>query len=143
MAKLTRRCFIKAAVGAAPFVDHASRAAVAQVLPTRSAGEIAEIWVTNRDAQAPARNAVVELGLPLAPGLARRDGAGFAVFDGTTELASQTDNHSTDLAGNLRWCMLTAMVPGRPENLSRKSRGIGRHFRSGGALARVGTKGSQ
>src|SRR5262249_851393 len=50
-------------------------------------------------------------GLPLASGLVRKDSFAVAVYDGDTPLTAQTDNHSIDLAGDVRWCMLTVLVP--------------------------------
>jgi hypothetical protein len=110
MRRISRRTFIATTAGIPLVASTVSALAGAPEVP-RAPRDVAEIWVTNRSAHAAERDAVAELGLPLAPGFARSDAASFAVYDGATLLVSQTDNHSTDLSGNLRWCMLTVLVP--------------------------------
>lgn len=52
---------------------------------------------------------IIELGVPVAPGVTALPGA--TLYNGTTRIPSQVDNISTDLDGNIRWFMLTALVP--------------------------------
>lgn len=51
---------------------------------------------------------IVELGIPVAPGLRSLSGA--TLYSGSTPLPSQIDNVSTDINGNVRWFMLSAQV---------------------------------
>lgn len=112
MSKITRRRIISA-VGAitGSSILGKSRASFSQPRPTGDGGiSICELWVTNSD-RTLKRWVPVELGVPVAPGITVSSGTTVAVSEGQRRLPCQMDNLSTDSGHQLRWFLLTVLLP--------------------------------